>query len=72
MSILQRRQKLQRLLFMLEHKQMQTAAAAAKHLLCHQSTIEKMLQLLRKEGYLIIYDKILKRYRLEGDEKFQK
>ncbi|TCC94191.1 HTH domain-containing protein [Pedobacter frigiditerrae] len=62
MSIARRRQKLQKLLFMLKHKQVQTAAAVAQQLHCHPSTVVKLLYRLRKDGYQITYDKSLKRY----------
>lgn len=62
MSIAQRRQKLQKLLFMLQHKQVHTVAMVAKQIGCHPSTIEKILFRLRQEGHQITYDKSLKRY----------
>jgi DNA-binding IclR family transcriptional regulator len=62
MSIVKRRQKLQKILSLLKHKQLHSAAACAKQLSCHPSTVVKLLCLLRKEGHLIIYDKSLKRY----------
>ncbi|RYF25075.1 MAG: HTH domain-containing protein [Flavobacteriales bacterium] len=69
MSIIKRRQKLQKLLYLLQHKQLHTAAIAARQLGCHPSTVVKLLALLRKEGHQIKYDKSLKRYVSLDDEQ---
>lgn len=62
MTIAQRRQKLQTLLYLVKHKQVYTAAEVAKQLHCHVSTVEKLFSRLRKDGYQITYDKSLRRY----------
>jgi len=62
MSIAKRRQQLQRLLYLLRHKQAGTAAQVAKRLNCHASTVQKMIRFLRDGGFLIKYDKSLKKY----------
>ena len=61
------RQKLQHLLFMLRHKQIGTAAAAASKLNCSARTIKNRINKLRNDGFVIKYDQGLKRYVLFED-----
>ena len=61
------RNRLDRLLFLIQHQQMLNAPLMAKKLGYHKSTLERQLKRLRAEGHLIHYDAALKRYVLEEE-----
>lgn len=62
------RQRLQYLLFMLRHKQAGNADTLAIKLNCCSRTVKNCIAKLRKNGFVISYNKGLKRYILKEDE----
>ncbi|WP_316735765.1 HTH domain-containing protein [Pedobacter aquatilis] len=62
MSIVSSRENIVRLLYMLRHNQVSTTDKVAARFNCSSRTIKNYLAKLRKDGYLIKYDKGLKRY----------
>jgi Mn-dependent DtxR family transcriptional regulator len=68
MSIQQYRLRLQRVIYLIKHHQFQNTTQAARILRCHPSTVKRIIERLRLEGYRISYEKVLKRYVLEEDE----
>jgi Mn-dependent DtxR family transcriptional regulator len=68
MSIQQYRQRLQRTIFLIKHHQFHNATQAARILKCHPSTVKRIIERLRLEGYQINYEKTLKRYILIEDD----
>lgn len=65
MSIPEYRQRLQRVIFLIRHRQFHNALQASKILNCHPTTVKRLIAKLRLEGHQINYDKGLKRYVLE-------
>ena len=62
MSIQQYRNKLQRVIFLAKHHQLQNAQQASELMGCHPCTVKRIIVRLRLEGHDIRYDKALKRY----------
>lgn len=67
MAALQYRDRLDRILFLVQHQQMACIPMMTKRLGYAKSTIERHLKRLRAEGHVISYDRSLKRYVLKDD-----
>lgn len=72
MTALQYRDRLDRLLFLVKHQQMECIPVMTTRLGYSISTIERHLKRLRAEGHVIAYDRSLKRYVLAMDEPKQR
>ncbi len=71
MAALQYRNRLDRLLYLIRHQQMEPITTMTAKLGYARSTIEKQLKRLRAEGHVIAYDRGLKRYVLVGGDRNQ-
>lgn len=61
-------QRLQRLLFLLRHRQAGTVTEIARQLNCTDRTVNYCLSKLRKDGFVIEFDRNLKKHVLLEDE----